>query len=55
LIAIGIRNSALEKKALAAARQIGKVAVDHGETGCKTPDATAYIQKARARKRAAKD
>lgn len=51
LIAIGIRNSALEKKAIAAARRIGKVEVDHGETGCKTPDAEAYILKARRRQR----
>ena len=28
-----------------AARRIGEVHVDHGETGCKTPDAAAYIQK----------
>ena len=43
LIAIGIRNSRLEKKALAAAKKIGRVEVDHGETGCKTPDAAEYI------------
>jgi len=30
---------------LAAAKRIGKVEVDHGETGCKTPDAAAYIRK----------
>lgn len=29
-----------------------KVVVDHGETGCKTPDAGAYIQKALARRQA---
>ncbi len=46
LIAIGIRNPKLRKKALAAARTIGKVEVDHGETSCKTPDAPAYIEKA---------
>ena len=45
LIAIGIRNPKLEKKALAAAKRIGKVEVDHGETNCKTPDAAAYIRK----------
>ncbi len=45
LIAIGGRGGALEKKALAAARRIGKVDVDHGETACKTPDAVQYIQK----------
>jgi 3-methyladenine DNA glycosylase AlkD len=45
LICIGTRNPGLEKKALAAAKRIGKVEVDHGETGCKTPDAAAYIRK----------
>jgi 3-methyladenine DNA glycosylase AlkD len=47
LIAIGMRNASLEKKALPVAAKIGKVEVDHGETNCKTPDATEYIQKAR--------
>lgn len=51
VIAIGSRNAGLEKKAVAAAKRIGKVEVDHGETGCKTPDAVAYIQKVRARRR----
>jgi len=51
LIAIGIRNPHLEKKAIAAAQKIGKVEVDHGETGCKTPDAIPYIQKSLDRKR----
>ncbi|MGH9801862.1 MAG: DNA alkylation repair protein, partial [Blastocatellia bacterium] len=32
LIAIGLRNEKLEKKALAVAKKIGKVEVDHGET-----------------------
>jgi 3-methyladenine DNA glycosylase AlkD len=45
LIAIGVRNGTLRRKALAAAKRIGKVEVDHGETGCKTPDAAAYIAK----------
>jgi hypothetical protein len=30
---------------LAAAARIGPVEVDHGETGCKTPDAAAYIKR----------
>ena len=49
LIGIGMRNQKLRKLALAAAGRIGKVEVDHGETGCKTPDAAAYIQKAAGR------
>ncbi len=45
LINIGVRNPKLEKKSIAAARRIGKIDVDHGETACKTPDAAAYIKK----------
>jgi 3-methyladenine DNA glycosylase AlkD len=52
LIAIGMRSAVLEEKALAAAAKIGKVEVDHGETGCKTPDAAAYIKRANERKKA---
>ncbi len=48
LISIGIRNPKLRKKAVAAAKRIGKVEVDHGQTGCKTPDAVPYIAKAAA-------
>ena len=51
LIAIGIRNSKLEKQALAVAAKIGKVDVDHGETSCKTPDAAEYIRKTLNRRR----
>jgi 3-methyladenine DNA glycosylase AlkD len=50
VIAIGIRSADLEKQSLAVAQAIGKVIVDHGETGCKTPDASAYIRKTLARK-----
>lgn len=45
LIAIGRRDKALEKVALTAAKRIGTVHVDHGRTGCKTPDATEYIKR----------
>lgn len=47
LIAIGCRP-ALTASAIATAKRIGKVEVDHGETGCKTPDAVEYIKKAAA-------
>jgi 3-methyladenine DNA glycosylase AlkD len=50
LIAIGTRNETLEHQAIAIARQIGPVEVDHGETDCATPLAEPYIRKARARK-----
>jgi 3-methyladenine DNA glycosylase AlkD len=49
LISIGTRSPKLGKSAMAAAKRIGKVEVDHGDTGCKTPDAIAYIQKVAAR------
>ena len=45
LIQIGGRSPALRKAALAASKKIGKVEVDHGDTSCKTPEATAYIEK----------
>jgi len=45
LIAIGCRTAGLRKLATAAARRIGKVEVDHGDTSCKTPDAAEYIEK----------
>jgi 3-methyladenine DNA glycosylase AlkD len=57
LISIGIRNAGLRKLATAAAKRIGTVEVDHGNTSCKTPDAVSYIAKAvahRAKKKAAK-
>src|SRR5687768_7346878 len=49
IIAIGLRNDRMREKALAVAEKVGKVEVDHGETGCKTPDAVTYILKASAR------
>ena len=51
VISIGVHKPALRSKALATARRIGVVDVDHGETYCKTPDAVAYIKKAAKRKR----
>jgi 3-methyladenine DNA glycosylase AlkD len=51
LIAIALRNPELERKSIAAARRIGKVDVDHGDTSCMTHDAEAYILKARGRRR----
>lgn len=51
LIAIGGRNPQLKKLALAAAKKIGHVEVDHGDTSCKTPDAKTYIDKIWARKK----
>ncbi|MCY3805868.1 MAG: DNA alkylation repair protein [bacterium] len=50
LIAIGGRNESLREIATAAARRIGPVVVDHGETSCKTPEAVAYIDRMWARR-----
>jgi len=55
LIQIGVRNPHLEKLATAAARRIGPVEVDHGETGCKTPEAVSYIAKTVAYRKAKKE
>lgn len=45
VIAIGVRDAALRVEAIAAARRIGPVVVDHGQTGCVTPAAEPYIDK----------
>lgn len=49
LIAIGGGIRSLRDEAAAVARHVGKVQVDHGETGCKTPDALPYMKKMWAR------
>lgn len=46
LIQLGLRSPDWRKRCLAAAKRIGVVEVDHGETGCKTPDAAESIRKA---------
>jgi 3-methyladenine DNA glycosylase AlkD len=50
LISIGGSLPELTAAALATARRTSPVVVDHGQTGCRTPDACAYIKKMRARK-----
>lgn len=49
LISLGGRSAALRKAAIAAARKIGKVEVDHGDTSCKTPEAVASVESMWAR------
>jgi 3-methyladenine DNA glycosylase AlkD len=49
LITIGGRSSAMRKAVLAAAKRIGEVTVDHGQTACKTPDIAQAIEKSWAR------
>jgi len=50
LIAIGVRGERLRAKAEKVATKIARVDVDHGETGCVTPEAIPYIEKTWARK-----
>jgi 3-methyladenine DNA glycosylase AlkD len=45
IIGIGGRSPALRKAATAAAKKIGPVEVDHGDTDCETPDALATLDK----------
>lgn len=45
LITIGGRSAALRKAATAAAKRIGRVEVDHGDTACTTPEAVPYIER----------
>lgn len=46
VIAIALRSDELCREATETAERIGKVSVDHGRTGCKTPDAVGYIERA---------
>jgi hypothetical protein len=51
LIGIGGRNAKLRKAAEAAARRIGPVPFDPGNTACEFPDPLPYIAKVWARKK----
>ena len=52
LIAIGSRSPQMRRLAEEAARRIGKVNVDHGQTSCKTPEAIPYLARIWSRKAA---
>ena len=54
LIHIGASSSGLKRKAIAAAKRIGPVDVDHGDTGCTTPEAASYIEKTYSHRQAKK-
>ena len=45
LVAIGCRSAALRKSVTAAAKRIGKVEIDHGDTACKTPELAPTLEK----------
>lgn len=51
LISIGIYRPELEKHVLDAGRKIEPVKVDHGKTGCKTPEIAPYIERAKKRRK----
>lgn len=53
LIAIGCRSAALRKAATGAARRLGTIEVDYGDTDCKTPDALERLEKTWTRAKAA--
>jgi 3-methyladenine DNA glycosylase AlkD len=52
LIAIGARGGELEEQGRAAAQRIGRVIVDHGQTGCETPAAITWLERIAARRAA---
>ena len=52
IITIGLRSPGLRRNAVATAKRVGPVVVDHGETNCKTPEAIGYIEKTVAHREA---
>ena len=52
LIVIALRDGNLRRSVLAAAERIGPVEVDHGQTGCKTPEVAPYVERALAHREA---
>lgn len=46
LIAIGLRSADWRRRALAVAKAIGEVVIDHGETNCTTPCAVEALRRA---------
>lgn len=52
LIALGGYNTCLYEAVVACTDRLGPIQVDHGDTGCKTPDPVPYMQKMRARQKA---
>ena len=52
LIAIGLRDGNLRRSVFAIDRALGPIIVDHGETGCKTPAITPYVERTLAHRSA---
>lgn len=52
MIVIALRDGRLRRSVLAAAARIGPVKVDHGQTGCKTPEVAPYVERTLAHREA---
>ena len=52
LIVIALRDGNLRRSVLAASNRIGPVEVDHGQTGCKTPEVAPYVERVLAHRAA---
>ena len=52
LIVMALRDGNLRRSVLAAAGRIGPVKVDHGQTGCKTPEVEPYVERTMAHRAA---
>ena len=52
MIVMALRGGSLRSSVLAAAERIGPVRVDHGQTGCKTPEVAPYVERTLAHRAA---
>ena len=52
MIVMALRDADLRRSVLAAAERIGPVRVDHGQTGCKTPEVAPYVERTLAHRAA---
>ena len=52
LITMALRDGNLRRSVIAAAARIGQVKVDHGQTGCKTPEVAPYVERTLAHRAA---
>ena len=52
MIVMALRDDGLRGDVLAAAARVGPVQVDHGQTGCKTPEVAPYVERTLAHRTA---
>ena len=52
MIVMALRDAGLRRSVLAAAERVGPVRVDHGQTGCKTPEVAPYVERTLAHRAA---